>query len=386
MSPATCRPSCDKGDAHACAVLGDQYARLPDAQDNPTWLAIGAKYLDEACAKHDAEACEHLATVLILLQVDDRSITDKRIADARKRACDNHSIHCGNPDQATLEKRCAAGQPYACRWAANALGPDPSAPVGDDDPPPPPPEDDPDDESGGTGTAMALDEGKMGRKPLKPDPKKAKQLRARGVKLVADACAAKKLRICADNDESPASLELACKAGVAEDCYELAQRNGDGTKWIEPAKRGCALGDFTLCSWLASGAESGEHGMAKDAAQATAFYTKGCDAHDGVACTMLAKAEKDPAKQLVMYQRACGEDELYACEQAGDALWKTDAKAALVLHQKSCDMEQKIAALERPICSELGARFDAGTGVAKDPVKAKALRAQGCKAGEKKGC
>ena len=33
-----------------------------------------------------------------------------------------------------------------------------------DDPPPPPPEDMPDDESGGTGTAMALDEGKMGKK------------------------------------------------------------------------------------------------------------------------------------------------------------------------------------------------------------------------------
>jgi TPR repeat protein len=96
--------------------------------------------------------------------------------------------------------------------------------------------------------------------------------------------------------------------------------------------------------------------------------------------------KQDAAKQLAMYQRACGEDELYGCEQAGDALWKTDAKRALVLHQKSCDLEQKIPALVRPICTELGARFDAGTGVAKDAAKAKTLRAQGCKAGEKKAC
>ena len=42
-----------------------------------------------------------------------------------------------------------------------------SANANQDDPPPPPPEDQPDDgkdESGGTGTAMALDEGKMGKK------------------------------------------------------------------------------------------------------------------------------------------------------------------------------------------------------------------------------
>src|SRR5450432_2896992 len=85
MSAVTCRPLCDKGDAHACGVLGEQYTRMPDAQGNQTWLTIGVKFLDMACTKNDADACQQLGMVLGLMQVDDRSIPDKRIADAQTR-------------------------------------------------------------------------------------------------------------------------------------------------------------------------------------------------------------------------------------------------------------------------------------------------------------
>jgi len=381
-SPSTCRPACDKGDASACAWLGMYYARGVEMTDRPRAAATATKLLEAACAKSGA-ACVELVHVL---RRDTKQQPDpKRVEKLLEAGCklgEARGCKDAKQTQAMLEKQCTAGVPHACREAASAYGPD-TAPANPGDPPPPPP----DDESGGTGTAMALGNGTPAKPVVKPDPVKAKALRERAAKLVAEACAAGKARTCNDTRESAAELTAACKVGAVDACYWLARKAvADGKPWLDSAKRGCDLGDFVLCEMIASSYESGENKLAKDAAQAQAFFVKACDAFDGNACSLIAKATKDAAKQLALFQRACSVDEIYGCEQAADALLKTDAKQAIELFTKACDIEDGISALMRPICGELAARYETGAGVAKDAAKAKLLRKQGCERGEKKAC
>src|SRR6185312_1199047 len=137
------------------------------------------------------------------------------------------------------------------------------------------------------------------------------------------------------------------------------------------AKRACDLGDFATCELVEASYQSGDHGVATDAAQASAYRAKACDAFDGAECAMLAKAEPDAKQKIALFQRACDQNEIYGCEQAADWLLAVDVKQALAVCAKACALEDKPSALARWICGELAARHDA-----KDPAKAKDLRAQ----------
>jgi TPR repeat protein len=389
-SPSTCRPACDKGDASACAWLGDFYLQGPEL-DNEVYVATAIRILETACTKGSGFACDRLASAYVRLMHRPET-PPARLRELRENACklgNAESCSDGKQRLALLDKQCTSGRAEACRLLGRAYQLPRKI---DDDPPPPPPEDDA-DESGGTGTAMALDEGKMGKKDarqqaidqaraagvlgdevpgVKPDAKKAHAYSARAEKLVADACAHGRARTCGEGGDDAKSRERACKAGATMRCYELARHAfADGKPWQPYAQRECELGDFIGCLFLASSYEK------TDAAKARQYQQKACDAHDPEACGVLGHYEKDPAKAQALYQRACDEGEPYGCEQVGDA----DPKRAPELYERACALEYWEPALLRPICMELAGKIES-----KDPAKAKELRKQGCERGEKKAC
>ena len=413
-SPSTCRPACDKGDADACAWMGDYYLSAIEL-DGDVYKELAISTLENACAKGSGWACLRVGSAYG--RSYHRAQPDRaRFQELRDKACKlGYADACeGKARLALFEKQCTAGSAHACREAAFAYKP-PSksgATFGDDDPPPPPPED---DESGGTGTALALDEGKMGKKDsgraegqykmkkaedpqaarqqaieqaraagiiagpvAKPDAKKYAAFTARADKLVADACAHGRVRTCAEGGDDAKARERACKAGASTKCYELVRHTIDsGTGWQTDAERECSLGDFVGCLFLASSYEAGAYGIKRNDAKALEYRTKACDAHDPEACALLAHATSDKAKSLALYQRACDEGEPYGCEQVGDA----DPARAMAMYQRACDLENWTTALVRPICHDLAKKVEA-----KDPARAKALRKQGCDRGEDKVC
>jgi hypothetical protein len=408
-SPSTCRPACDKGDADACGWMGDYYLSAAElAGDAYVELAIAT--LENACAKGSGHACARVGRAYArgFHRVQP---PDTRLMELREKACKlGEADACESKDRLPLlEKQCSAGKARACREAAFAYRPASAAKTGDD---PPPPED---EDAGGTGTAMALEEGKMGKRDSdraegqykmkkmdedpqlarqqaidqaraagiiaaasKPDAKKYAALTARADKLVADACAHGRARTCGEGGDEPKARERACKAGASERCYELTRHAlNDRKDWQPYAKRECELGDFVGCMFFAVGYEFGENGLKPDAAKVLEYRMKGCEAHDPEACALLAKHTTDKAKATVLYQRACDEGEPYGCEQLGDA----DPARAMTLYQRACDIENWTTSMVRPICLELATKVEA-----KDPARAKALRKQGCDRGEKKAC
>jgi len=417
-SPSTCRPACEKGDADACAWMGDYYLSAVELQGD-VYMELAATTLENACAKGSGHACARASSAYMRM-FHRAQPPDSHFKELREKACKlGEANMCEGKDRlALLEKQCTAGNARSCREAAYAYKPpskpSPKAkgkPVADDDPPPPEDE----DEAGGTGTALALDEGKMGKKdsdraegqykmrkdtedpqlarqqaidqaraagimPAKtnPDPKKYAALSARADKLVADACAHGRARTCREGGDDPKARERACKVGASESCYELTRHAlFDNKPWQSYAQRECDLGDFVGCMFLGNGYETGENGVKADAAKATLYLTKGCDAHDPEACARLAKQTTDKTKSLALYQRSCDEGEPYGCEQVGDA----DPVRAIAMYQRACDIENWTTALYRPICHELAKKVEA-----KDPARAKALRKQGCDRGEDKVC
>ncbi|HEY3805108.1 MAG TPA: hypothetical protein VGL61_21000 [Kofleriaceae bacterium] len=375
-SPSTCRPACDKGDASACEWLGSYYAQLARTTRGGA-LQSATRLLQTACTRGSGVGCEELASLLNFASTDHPDVDASKTGQLRTTACklgDGDACDDTKLGQRLLERQCAAGVPHACLGAAAVYGPDPSAPP---------------DDSGGTGTAMALDDGAPTTAPaVKPDPAKAKALRDRAHKLVADACAARRPRTCSDLvDWRPtmADLTTECDVGASLACDALVRNALSGTAgappWLDSAKRACDLGDFVNCERVEGSYDRGENGVTRDAAQASAFRVKSCDAFDATDCAMLGKAESDAHAKIALFERACTEGEIYGCEQAGDWLLAVDAKQALVVYAKACALEDKASALERPICGELAARYDAT-----NPPKAKDLRAQGCKRGETSGC
>jgi TPR repeat protein len=378
----------------------------------PAYSSIGLRLLDGACTKGDGEACAELASGLsITAHYALEEPDDKRRTELRAKACKaGYADACEDRKQqlALHEKACKASDARACLAASWTY-----EPAGTKHP------DDPSEDDESEDRALAVEEaikaGIMKPNPVKPDAKKAKQLRARALMLIAQACAHSRARTCsASRSYGTPQLELGCKAGASNACRRRAFAGIGLAEMVDPVTavdakqlgdfvtygtRACELGDTVACGALAAGYEAGDHGLEIDHAKALAFETKQCDAHDGSACAGLGKRSddgrdmaKDPAKALVLYLRACDEGNLHGCAQAGDSLVAgtrgatKDAKKAIELYTRACELQDRDSALLRPICGELAKRYDDGTDVAKDPAKAKSLRQQGCKRGEKTAC
>ena len=431
-APTACRTACTAGDATACTWLGGFYTTHEMIDGG--YAPIGITLLEAACPK-DPYACAELAHAIRFVAIARMDLDeDKRVTELYDKACKGGvSDACRGDRKAEMaaeEKECKAGRVASCRSLGLTLQtPEdrekervkrkakakaeakryPMKISGVADPPPPPEEDD--DEAGGAGTAMAIDEARKAGvlakpDPIKPDGKKSKQLLARYKQLVDAACKKGQARTCmaGSEDSDAAGLERACTAGASAACEMRARKeitgleaSGAVTVNVKPvlqfAGRGCDLGDFLQCQWVASLYEEGSKGVPPDPKKSLEMLTRACDLHDGGACGALAlKFEKgtgvakDDAKAKTLMQRACDERTGSACAYVADRLVKTDAKAAVALYERACADESHTDAIIRSVCAEVAVRYETGKDVTKDAAKAKAFRAHGCGNGERTGC
>lgn len=386
-APQTCRPLCAAGNASACSWLGELYTDRMELSEDESSTSIGLRFYEDACTRGDARGCGELARALGRAASEaGRDPDDRRIAQLRARACKggDWSACQGEPRvAAAAEKACAAGRAEACLDASLAYGfvlaADPNSP--------------PDDEGGGRATAMAL--GERGRTPQRPRPNraKAKALFDRGDKLVTAACAKRQARTCAladrfHPDQRPTLRERACQLGASRACGELTRAAliARDPRWVVTATAGCQLGDVFACRGLSASYQFGSNTLAVDRAKAAQFDQQGCDQHDGAACVALARREPDPAKALVLHERACAESASYACAVAADAYVARDLAKAISLYHRACEHETWDVAVVREVCGELAKRYDTGEGVAKNPDTARALRERGCRAARRPRC
>jgi TPR repeat protein len=112
---------------------------------------------------------------------------------------------------------------------------------------------------------------------------------------------------------------------------------------------------------------------------------KRCDANDGASCTRLGirfdtgkGAPKDADMAGSYFARACTAKDAEGCYQ--HALEWGDDRTKIVDYTTACDLDHYAA------CTNLGARYSDGKGVAADQVRGRALSEKACKGGDSTGC
>jgi TPR repeat protein len=202
----------------------------------------------------------------------------------------------------------------------------------------------------------------------------------------------------------------ACDAGALELCVNLGTLHEDGKLAPEGAAPGssleqkelataaalydkaCSGGDVGGCGNLASLYADGR-GVAKDERKATALLTGACNGlkrakgernrHESAgACVNLALLvqQSDPKRAAALDDAACDAGVMLACSNLGMLVENANPAKGARLFRKACDGGEALA------CWNLALMTDAGVGVKKDPVTAKALRERACKMGVAKAC
>jgi TPR repeat protein len=395
-SPNACRPKCEAGDVDACAWVGADLVAPYDVGGRATTNAVAARLLAMACDKNDAHACGELVRAL-RRQADDAGTKDDdpRIEKVAEHACSvgiGWVCHGRKAELAANDKACDTGEAIACAAAAAAYQPRAErekelrarkATAGE--------------------FALAREQDALRAAPA--DAKKWRTRLARATKLVDDACRRGDARGCAAiwserAIEHRSELERACKLDASQACAQLSKFALDGWQdtgialeqgsmptadgaWVDYANRACALGEGDSCWLLARNYEDGGNGLPADKTLSTSYYAKSCDARLPDACRILSKRQRDPKQAIAYGERACDAGDPATCAELAD---HAKGARAIALLDKACALQYPSYAKDRPVCSELAARYTDGVGVAKDEAKAKELRAKGCAAGEDKAC
>ena len=118
-----------------------------------------------------------------------------------------------------------------------------------------------------------------------------------------------------------------------------------------------------------------------------------CDAGDLDACVEIARRcavgregfEKDVARALLLYERACNEGHPDGCQYLGQAYQEgdivpKDGKRAAQLFEKACEGESGYG------CYLLGFSYQFGQGVARDDTRASSAYERACDFGQRSGC
>ena len=134
---------------------------------------------------------------------------------------------------------------------------------------------------------------------------------------------------------------------------------------IDGLRNACAGGDGWSCFTAGVRYERAD-GVARDFAQAAAFYEKACDVPYGMGCVYL------------------GDSYLH-----GEGVARDDARAASLYRRGAELLEQDCGsggAYAAYACYALGTMYRTGQGVGVDAVRANRLFDQGCQAGDKTAC
>lgn len=169
-----------------------------------------------------------------------------------------------------------------------------------------------------------------------------------------------------------AYFQRGCQAGSREACtflgFAYLARGGAGAHAAAQAfSAACTRHDVSGCRALAALFETG-HGVERDVRKAAEVYAQACDRNDAFSCFRLGDAYRhgrgvplDARRAAALAVKACDGGEprgctLYAAELAA----AKDVRQALTFYQRACEANEAVA------CAELGARYEAGDGVARD--------------------
>ena len=154
-------------------------------------------------------------------------------------------------------------------------------------------------------------------------------------------------------------VPLACMAGIrwlADGSHAQTIKDGHALRQRLDAEHDCLIGSGDACTLIGGELYAGRESFARDLARSAAFYERGCDLGNGLACNNLGDAleyglsvPRDLSRAASLYERAC---------HAG-----------------------------RPIgCANLGHLLEHGEGVAQDVARARTLYRDACTAGDTYGC
>lgn len=188
-----------------------------------------------------------------------------------------------------------------------------------------------------------------------------------------------------------------CELGDGDGCVRLGftELNGEGTeknrdKALELLKKGCDRGAVRGCRGAAGLLLDGDG----DLEAATELARKACKAKHGDSCYVLGVAlfrgKTDYAGARTHFEAACSDDELDkkqgdACNFAGvihlDGLGTDkDVAKALSFFERACQHESG------PGCANAGKMYRQGVGATRDADKAKEMFAAACKLGHQESC
>ncbi len=178
-------------------------------------------------------------------------------------------------------------------------------------------------------------------------------------------------------------------------CHDLAFKSLAENPAFARAKLSLLCDQYSLpraCSNLAFSYVAPGAGRAPDYISATAYYQRGCDLGDGVACNNLADMffrgaglPQDKPAGVKLLQKACALAYPPACYRLAvitlrGILLKNDPAAAATLLKKGCDLG------DAPSCNDLGYAYMDGNGVPRDKARALEAITASCDRGLPRGC
>jgi len=202
-----------------------------------------------------------------------------------------------------------------------------------------------------------------------------------------EACHVRHVQLQSDRRRSVQALTRACDLGYGQACVSLAGRTRDKAKATELRKRGtflldrfCQRDDPYACTATGDLARNPPPGEDPDPARARWHYDKACVLGDGDGCYALVEqlAGEQPARVVVLLERACELGEPRACARAGDEYASGERVArnierAAAAWQVACDSGEDVA---YRACDSLADALTDGR-LPADPGRAASLKKRG---------
>jgi TPR repeat protein len=158
-----------------------------------------------------------------------------------------------------------------------------------------------------------------------------------------------------------AMRSAAVLAGVIWLCSMGAPVVGEAQSDPRQLEQGCDAGDLDACMEIARRCVTGREGFEKDVARTLSLYERACNGGHADGCRYLASAYR-----------------------AGDIVPKDETRG-LQLLQKACDLQSELGQPELA-CHALGVAYEWGSGVARDSTRASTLYERACDLGHENGC
>jgi len=189
-------------------------------------------------------------------------------------------------------------------------------------------------------------------------------------------------------------LQVACEEGDGDGCAWLGllwvqmgeKKPAEAIPWI---RKGCDMGGTMACGRLGAAYVLGKYVDRQDLPQGKMLLSAACEQGDGYACRMMGEVargqEKNEARAVEWYQKACALEDAEGCFQLGNS--RTNRSVT------ERDEQKGAAAFERgclfgsgEACNVWGEMTQEGRGTAKDPSLASALFKESCAGRSPAGC